>query len=396
MSPPVLINSPTGSDADSHSEYYIRKNVLPSMDNPALIVTKDHTIKMEQMPIPVPKADEVLLHVKCSGICGSDIHFWKAGAIGELKVLGDCILGHESAGIVLGVGEDVRNVAVGDRVAIEPGVPCNKCFLCQDGKYNLCEDVAFIGVYPYHGSLRRYMVHKARYVFRIPENMTYAQGALVEPLSVVMHAVERAPLKFGKSCLISGCGPIGLIALAVAKASGASPIVITDVVAERLEFAKKFVPGCLTYCINVNNRPEENAKEIRKLYGPNEYDAPPTVLECTGIEASVVTACFTVQRAGQVMVIGVGRAVMNNIPFMHLSLAEIDLTFTNRYHDTWPRGIQSLSQGLLNLDKLVTHTFPLEQAEHALKFSADIRNGSIKVHILDEVDTEDKVAMGIE
>ncbi|KAK9234028.1 chaperonin 10-like protein [Lipomyces kononenkoae] len=360
------------------------ENITPTLPNPSLKVTADHTIRLEESPVLMPKKGQVLIHVKTTGICGSDVHFWKTGAIGDLKVLGDCILGHEGAGLIIGVGEGVTNVAVGDRVAIEPGVPCEICHFCKTGNYNLCPDVAFAGVYPYNGTLQRYMVHKAEYVFQLPDTMTYSQGALVEPLSVVMHAVERAPLLFGAGVLIFGAGPIGLIALEVARASGSAPIVIADISSHRLEFAKSFVPRCETYLVDVSRTAEENARRIRKLYGLSERDAPATVLECTGVESSVITACFAVRRAGVVMVVGVGRPVMNNIPFMHISLAEIDLKFINRYHDTWPSGIKALSEGIINLDKLVTHKFPLEQAVDALTFSSDVRNGSIKVHIVDD------------
>ncbi|KAK9427995.1 chaperonin 10-like protein [Lipomyces doorenjongii] len=356
------------------------------LPNPALVVTADHRIKMENAPVKNVGPRDVMVHVRATGVCGSDIHFWKSGKIGELKVLGDCILGHESAGEVIAIGESVTRVAVGDRVAIEPGIPCGACDYCGNGRYNLCPDVQFSGVYPYEGTLQRYKVHPEEYVVKIPEQMTYSQAALVEPLSVVMHAVERAPLPLGKGVLISGAGPIGLIALEVARASGASPLVITDISEERLRFARTFVPIAKTYCVDVTISAEESAHEIRKLFGPAESDAPPTVLECTGVEASVITACFSVRRGGRVMVVGVGREIMNNIPFMHISLAEIDLTFTNRYCHTWSTGIRLLADGVLNLDLLVTHRFPLEKAVEALILSSDVRNGSIKVHIVDEAD----------
>lgn len=160
---------------------------------------------------------------------------------------------------------------------------------------------------------------------RIPDNVPFEEAALLEPLSVVLHGVRTGGLSLGRPALICGAGPIGLIALAAARASGAHPIVITDVEPKRLAFAKEFVPGCTTYQIDVKSGAEENAKEIRRLYGADadEYLAPPTVLECTGVESSVCTAAFAVRRGGVVCVIGVGRSVMNNLPFMHISLAEV-------------------------------------------------------------------------
>ncbi|KAK9449620.1 chaperonin 10-like protein [Limtongia smithiae] len=377
MSPPSVDGIPVPASAELKLAH-----LLP---NACLRATADHRIKLEEAPILAPGKGEVLIHVRATGVCGSDIHFWKTGRIGELVFRGDCILGHEGAGEIIALGEGVTNFEIGDRVAIEPQIPCSNCFNCRNGDYNLCADVKFSGVYPYDGTLQRYKVHSARYIYKLPEAMTYSQAALVEPLSVVLHAVERARIQFGKGCLISGAGPIGLIALEVARASGATPIVISDIAPQRLEFAKKFVPRAKTYLVDTTKTPQENALQIRGLFGETEYEAPPVVLECTGVESSVVTACFAARRSGQVMVVGVGREIMNNIPFMHVSLAEIDLTFINRYHDTWPAGIAAMTSGVINLDMLITHTFPLERAVEALTLASDVKNGSIKVHITDEL-----------
>ncbi|KAF1812253.1 GroES-like protein [Eremomyces bilateralis CBS 781.70] len=357
-----------------------------TLSNPSIQVTADHQIKQVNAPVYAPGRGEVLLHIKATGVCGSDIHFWKTGRIGSLVVEGDCILGHEAAGIVLKCGEGVTDLKPGDRVAMEPGVPCGTCFLCMDGRYNLCGDVKFAGVYPYHGSLQRYKVHPAKWLHKLPDNVSFAEGALVEPLSVVMHGIDRARLSLGHPALVCGAGPIGLIAVAAARASGAHPIVITDLDPGRLAFAKEFVPSCTTYQIDRSLDAEGNAKAIRKLYGETEYVAPQTVLECTGVESSVCTAAFAVRRGGTVMVIGVGREIMNNLPFMHLSLAEIDLKFINRYRDTWPAGIACLSSGILDLKKLISHTFPLENGLEALQLCSDITKGGIKVQIIDDVD----------
>lgn len=157
----------------------------------------------------------------------------------------------------------------------------------------------------------------------MPGNVSFAEGALLEPLSVVLQGLRVAQLSLGRGAVICGAGPIGLIALAAARASGAHPLVITDVEPKRLEFAGQFVPSCLTYRVDPALGPEEAAAEIRRLFGTREYEAPPTVLECTGAEASICTAAFTVRRGGTIVVIGTGRPAINNLPFMHLSLAEV-------------------------------------------------------------------------
>ncbi|RYP48512.1 hypothetical protein DL769_011192 [Monosporascus sp. CRB-8-3] len=352
--------------------------------NPSLQVTADHNLKLVDAPIEEPGPGEVTLQVKCSGICGSDIHLWKSGRIGSLEVKGDCILGHEAAGVVLKCGEGVTDLKIGDRVGIEPQVPCEKCFLCREGRYNLCEDVKFSGIWPDNGTIQRYKVHPVKWLYKIPDELTYSQGALLEPLSVILHGIAGANVKLGRPALICGAGPIGLVCLAAARASGAHPLVITDINAERLKFAKEFIPSCETYHIKPKLDPQEAAKEIRKLYGEDEYSMPASVIECTGVESSVCTACYVVRRGGTIMVIGVGRPVINNVPFMHLSLAEIDLKFINRYRDTWPAAIQCLKGGVLDLDPMVTHKFPLERALEAFDLQTDPTKFSIKIHITDD------------
>lgn len=374
---------------------------LKCYQNPSLYVTPRHTIELRETAIPTPTATQVLIHVRASGVCGSDLHLWHRGAIGPLTVDCDNILGHEASGVVLAVGSAVTNLRPGDKVAIEPGVPCHQCFLCSSGKYNLCESVAFAGV-KHAGTIRRFMVHEARYCHKMPETMSFSQGALLEPLSVILYAIRQCngSIGIGKPTLICGAGPIGLIALAAAKASGAWPLVITDVEESRLAFAQRFAPGVQAYQVQQDKTSLESAEEIRQLFGcgagrdvgkgtsaENEYDAPSTVLECTGIESSVITAAYSCRRAGLVMVVGVGRSIMNNLPFMHLSLAEIELKFINRYSDTWPAGMKALTDGqVLNLDALVTHTFPLDRAVEAMELCADRSRKSIKVHIVDDIE----------
>jgi L-iditol 2-dehydrogenase len=259
-------------------------------------------------------------------LLSSDLHFWKFGEIGTCIVSSDYILGHEGAGVILSTGSNVKHLAPGDRVAIEPGVPCHQCYNCSTGEYNLCADVEFSGAPPFHGSIRRYHVHRAKYLHKLPEGLSFSDGALLEPLSVVLHAFERAPLRLGSPALICGAGPIGLIALAAAKASGAWPLVVTDIDAARLEFAKKFVPECEVYLTPRDGTPETHAGEIVAMFTDLLHSEQPSIVyECSGVHSSVHTAAYACRRGGQVMVVGVGKAIMDGLPFMHLSLAEVCL-----------------------------------------------------------------------
>lgn len=373
--------------------------------NPSLTVHA-HTLSLPSTPIPTPSPTQALIHVRCTGICGSDLHLWHRGAIGPLRITSPCILGHEAAGEVLAVGEKVERLRPGDRVAIEPGVPCGSCFLCRSGRYNLCEGVEFAGVADCDGSIRRFMVHEARYCHQIPDEMTWRTAALLEPLAVVMHAISMCAgqIALGRPVLVCGAGPIGLIALKAARASGAWPLVISDVDPGRLEFAMRFVPGAKSWLIGGSGSGSESAVEdaegLRRLFGcrgdrdvdvgrpdEDEYKAPQVVLECTGVESSVATAAYACRRGGTVVVVGVGRSKMDNLPFMHLSLGEIQLKFINRYRDMWPAAINLMGEGkVMGLDDLVTHQFGLEQAIEAMETCADRTSGSIKVHIVDDTE----------
>ncbi|KAF7592274.1 L-arabinitol 4-dehydrogenase [Aspergillus hancockii] len=333
------------------------------------------------------KPGEVTIQVRSTGICGSDVHFWHAGCIGPMIVTGDHILGHESAGQVIAVASDVTHLKPGDRVAVEPNIPCHACEPCLTGRYNGCEKVLFLSTPPVDGLLRRYVNHPAVWCHKIGD-MSYEDGALLEPLSVSLAAIERSGLRLGDPVLVTGAGPIGLITLLSARAAGATPIVITDIDQGRLEFAKSLVPDVITYKVQTNLSAEDNATGIIDAFngGQGRGSAPDALkpklaLECTGVESSVASAIWSVKFGGKVFVIGVGKNEMN-IPFMRLSTQEIDLQYQYRYCNTWPRAIRLVQNGIINLQKLVTHRFLLEDAIKAFETAANPKTGAIKVQIM--------------
>ncbi|KJK62934.1 Sorbitol dehydrogenase [Aspergillus parasiticus SU-1] len=331
------------------------------------------------------KPGEVTVQVRSTGICGSDVHFWHAGCIGPMIVTGDHILGHESAGEVIAVASDVTHVKPGDRVAVEPNIPCHACEPCLTGRYNGCEKVLFLSTPPVDGLLRRYVNHPAVWCHKIGD-MSYEDGALLEPLSVSLAAIERSGLRLGDPVLVTGAGPIGLITLLSARAAGATPIVITDIDEGRLAFAKSLVPDVITYKVQTNLSAEDNAAGIIDAFNDGQGSAPDALrpklaLECTGVESSVASAIWSVKFGGKVFVIGVGKNEMK-IPFMRLSTQEIDLQYQYRYCNTWPRAIRLVRNGVISLKKLVTHRFLLEDALKAFETAADPKTGAIKVQIM--------------
>lgn len=357
-----------------------------SPQNPCLVVTPTHKIFSATAPISSCQPHEVKIHIKSTGICGTDIHYWKHGRVGDLALEKNLILGHETAGQIVQVGSAVRkSLKVGDRVAIEPQVPCGECYLCMDGHYNLCQSVSFLGVPPTNGSMQRYLCTDARFVHIIPDNMSYEEGALVEVFSVAWHGIRKAGgITPGKPCMVAGCGPIGLATLMIADVAGAYPIVATDISEERLGFAKTLIPSLRTYCSDTSLSIHENAMKIRSLFGNSEYVMPPVVLECTGVASSINTSCYVVRRNGIVTILGVScKNELDGFPFMPLSFGEVDIRFINRYADSWPAVINLISSGKLDASKLISHRFNLEEATKAFECVVDPTRPSIKVMIVD-------------
>jgi L-iditol 2-dehydrogenase len=353
----------------------------PSTANIAAFYNPAHEIHLVEKPKPKPGPGQVLLHVRATGICGSDVHFWQHGRIGDSMVVTDeCGSGHESAGEVVEVGEGVTQWKAGDRVAIEAGVPCSQpaCDACRTGRYNACPDVVFFSTPPFHGTLTRWHLHPAQWLHRLPDNVSFEEGSLCEPLAVALAGIERSGLRLGDPLLICGAGPIGLVSLLSARAAGAEPIVITDLFQSRLDFAKQLVPGVRTVLIKRGTTSKEQAQEIKEAAD----GALKLALECTGVESSVHTAVHSMQFGGKVFIIGVGKNEQV-FPFMHLSANEIDVSFQYRYANQYPKAIRLVAGGLINIKPLVTHRFPLEDAVSAFHVAADPAQGAIKVQIQD-------------
>ncbi|MCO5590043.1 hypothetical protein L7F22_044012 [Adiantum nelumboides] len=374
----------------------VEQQQLSLKENLTLMATHESKLELVKSQAQMPGPGQALVHVRATGVCGSDVHFWKHAGLGPWKITDKTALGHESGGIVIAIGEGVTNVKPGDRVAIEPGVPCGKatCNFCLTGQYNLCPSVDFYSVPPADGTLRRYHLHPAGWLHKVPETMSYAEIALLEPLSVCLHATAQAQLRLGQPCLITGAGPIGVVQLMCASASGCSPIVITDLSQERLDFAKTVVQDVIPFKIDLSKSEQETAREIVATFtkacsgvggtGLNGEVMPAVTMECTGVESSIATAGYATQPSGLVFVIGVGSSFLKNFPFMHFSTNEITLKFLFRYRDTWPRAIRLVSAGKIDVKKIVTAQFPLERAKEAVEHAADRTKFSVKTLIVDD------------
>lgn len=325
-----------------------------------------------------PGPQEVTLHIIATGICGSDCHFQHEGHIGDKVVEGEFILGHESSGIVAKIGSDVTDLKVGDRVSIEPGASCGVCEQCTTGAYNGCSKVEFKSTPPYQGLMRTYVNHPARLCHKIGD-MSFEEGALLEPLSVGLAGVEHSRLKIGDAAVVCGAGPIGIITALLARAAGASPLAITDLNPARLELAQQIVPGIKPVLVKRELTPQDVASEIIKQLGQKAAVA----LECTGFEPSIAAAIYSLKFRGLCEIIGVGKPELQ-IPFMHFSFNEMTINGLFRYTNTWPRAINLVNSNVIDIKKLVSFKYAVQDAPAAFAKAADPKSTGIKTMIFDD------------
>ena len=306
------------------------------------------------------------------GICGSDLHYYKEGRIGDWRVLEPHVLGHEFAGVVEEVGEDTETVPLGAHVAVEPIRPCWDCDSCRRGVYNLCPHISFTGSPHTDGALQESVVVPARGLHPLPEDMDFELGALVEPTSIAVHAVRRSGLQPGESVTIIGAGPIGLLILAVCRAYGAGAVHITDIDPGRLEIAETL--GA-TRAVDVRGMETD---EIRQATDPSGTDI---TFEAVGGPRTLETAMELVRPSGRVIAVGVN--VTERIPFNMMLAQSREATVIPIYlgRDAFPEAIELLSSGRIDGERLVSHRFPLERAAEAMDTALQGSEGAVKVMI---------------
>lgn len=339
----------------------------------AAVLNKPLDMEMKQVPIPVPGADEALVKVYCIGVCGSDVHYYEHGRIGRYVVEKPIILGHELAGEVIEIGSAVQNIQVGDRVAVEPGVTCGRCEYCKSGRYNLCPDVVFMATPPVDGAWAQYVTIRSDFLFKLPDEISYEQGALLEPLSVGIHAMNRAKVTPADRVLVTGLGPIGLLAIQAAKMYGVSEIYATDIVPFRQELAKEM--GVTA----VINPMETSVKEaVEELTGGRGVTV---VIESSGNARAVGDAIHTVKRGGRIVLVGM--PAVDDIPVNVNTIidSELDVYGLFRYANTYPGAISALMNGNVDIEKVITHKFSLEQTVEAVETARTQKDTSIKVMI---------------
>jgi L-iditol 2-dehydrogenase len=323
-------------------------------------------VALEERPEPEPGPGQVAVRIASVGVCGSDTHYYDHGRIGRFVVEQPLVLGHEAAGEVVALGPGVTAPPVGQRVSIEPGVPDLTCSQCLAGRYNLCPDMRFFATPPIDGAFAEYVVVHAAFAHPVPDALSDDAAALLEPLSVGIWACRKARVTAGSRVLVTGAGPIGLVSVQTALAFGATEVVVSDVNPTRLDIAK-----------------ELGATQVvdARTTSVTELDRPPEVLlECSGHPAATASAIRALDRAGRAVLVGMGGDELP-LPLSVVQERELELTGTFRYAGTWPTAIALVASGRVDLDRLVTGTYGLAQAEDALTAGRrDAQSVKVVVH----------------
>lgn len=380
-------------------------DMAPSGEIQSLVLHGVKDLRLESRPAPQPKAGEVQVTIKATGLCGSDLHYYNHAANGNFKMQSPMCLGHEASGIVTATYEPEPSstivtpgeptLKVGDRVALEVGIPCRTCNLCTVGRYNLCPKLSFRSsakTFPHaDGTLQTAITQPANMCHLLPENVTYEEGALVEPLAVSLHAINRSqtagsgagvPLT-GSTALVIGAGAVGMLTAAALSVSGASQIVVADIDAPRLKICEGLGGGRFgikTFLIpkkapaptieeNLANATELAAQISAFASLPAGFDR---VYECTGVPPCVQLGIFASTAGGKLVLVGMGNPVQT-LPLGAAALREVDIIGVFRYANCYPAAIQLFASGKLAgvADALVSHRVPLTQGEKAFRLAAN-------------------------
>ena len=362
--PPFFKLSPPCLKSPSLIEFnqQIKKGDATVKENMKVAVMLDK-MKMgwEERPIPAPADNEVLVKIDCVGICGSDMHYYENGRIGGYIVKPPFVLGHESGGVVVETGRDVKHLKIGDRVALEPGKTCGHCEFCRSGKYNLCPDVQFFATPPVDGVFQEYVAHEADLCFKLPENVSTMEGALIEPLAVGMHAANQAGASLGKTAVVTGAGCIGLCAMMSLKAFGVTQVYVTDIMDKRLDKAMELGATGV-----INSKEKNPVEEIQKLTEGRGVDI---VVEASGVELCANQGLEMLVRAGTLVQVAYSGSGYMNLNMGLICDKEITIKSVFRYRHIYPMAIKAVASGLIYLKGIVTDVFEFDNVEEAMNRS---------------------------
>jgi L-idonate 5-dehydrogenase len=339
----------------------------------ALVIHEAKDLRIEQRQIPEPEAGQIKIKVASGGICGSDLHYYNQGGFGAVRIKQPMIPGHEFSGYVAKLGKGVKGFTLGELVAISPSRPCGHCEYCHQALHNHCVNMQFYGSampFPHiQGGFQEELIVRAAQCVQA-EGLTAGEAAMAEPFAVGLHAVNRAGNIFGKRVLITGCGPIGVLAAVAARRAGAAEVVITDLVSNALKFAEF---ACVDHAINMHDNPEGLAFYAR---GKGAFDV---LFECTGSAHALGDAIAAMRPRGIIVQLGLSGDMP--VPMMQITAKELEIRGAFRFHKEFTLAIKLMQSGLVDLKPFISHTFELDQACQAFEIASD-RNQAMKTQII--------------
>ncbi|WP_075292418.1 NAD(P)-dependent alcohol dehydrogenase [Pararhizobium arenae] len=340
----------------------------------SLVLERKDELRIRDLdPKEVLGPADVRIAIKTVGVCGSDVHYYTHGAIGPFVVREPMILGHEAAGIIEEVGSAVENLKVGDRVCMEPGIPDPQSRASRLGLYNLDPAVRFWATPPVHGVLRPSVIHPAAFTFKLPDNVSYAAGAMVEPLAVGFQAVSKAKLTPGAVALVTGAGPIGMVTAIAALSAGCAKVIVTDVVDEKLAVARKLGPAIMT----ANVRSQDLKSVIARETDGWGVDV---VFECSGAAGVIADTVHHGCPGGAIVFVGMPlQPVPLDIVIAQTKELRIEHVF--RYAHVYPRIVALLGSNQINVDALITDTYAFEDSVEAFDYAVRPKPSSVKIQI---------------
>ncbi len=338
----------------------------------SIVIHAAKDLRIEEREAGQPGPGEVSIRLAAGGVCGSDLHYYNNGGFGAIRLKEPMILGHEVAGHVMALGAGVDGLSVGQLVAVSPSRPCGGCNYCQEGRYNQCLNMRFYGSampFPHiQGAFREILVADARQCAPA-DGLTAGEAAMAEPLAVTLHATRRCGEMLGKRVLITGCGPIGLLAALSARRAGAAEIVATDLSDFTLAMARQ---NGVDRTINSGDDPEGLAPYTA---GKGYFDV---LYECSGAAPALSAGIAALRPGGIIAQLGLGGDM--TLPMMAITAKELELRGSFRFHKEFFSAVELMQKGLIDVKPLITHVVPLDDAEDAFKVASD-RNCAMKAQI---------------
>lgn len=336
----------------------------------AVVLAGVAQVEIQSRDCAEPGPGEVVVAPRAVGICGSDLHLYTEGRIGDSLLGRPLVLGHEAAARVVALGPGVVGLAVGERVVVEPGLACGECYLCRVGRYNLCPNVRFLGIPQTDGLMAGLVRVPARWVHHLPDSLSDAEGAMIEPFAVGLQAVEEAGIRPGHSVVILGAGPIGLMILQAARLRGAGTIVAVDLAEGPLAMAKR-----LGADVVINPRGSDPVATVRDLTNGVGADV---VIEAVGVAPTVQQAFGLVRRGGTVTLVGIASEPAIPISTNRIVRSGLQVRSSFRYAHQHPVAIKLASSRRVDLSTLITHRFELARAPEAFRYISERKDEVIK------------------